>query len=140
MAASVATSSSSSLVLERVEAGEPPSAPATRVKPSRAEAAGSKQQKAKQKNKLPTFNQKGSAGHDNYPTLWGNVRISVADPDPGSGAFLNPGPGSGILNRFFPDPGSQTHIFESLVTNFWVKSSIIFEKWPKKFLHHFKNK
>ncbi len=37
---------------------------------------------------------------------------SVTDPDPGSGAFLTPGPGSGIRNRFFPDPGSQTHIFE----------------------------
>jgi hypothetical protein len=31
----------------------------------------------------------------------------------------------GIRNRFFPDPGSQTHIFESLVTTFWVRSSII---------------
>jgi hypothetical protein len=31
--------------------------------------------------------------------------ISVADPDPGSGAFLTPG--SGIRNRFFPDPGSR---------------------------------
>jgi hypothetical protein len=31
----------------------------------------------------------------------------------------------GIRNRFIPDPGSQTHIFESLVTTFWVKSSII---------------
>jgi hypothetical protein len=45
--------------------------------------------------------------------------ISVADPDPGSGAFLTPG--SGIRNRFFPDPGSQTHTFESLVTIFWAK-------------------
>jgi hypothetical protein len=37
--------------------------------------------------------------------------ISVADPDPGSGAFLtlDPDPGSGI--GFFPDPGSQPHIF-----------------------------
>jgi hypothetical protein len=41
------------------------------------------------------------------------------DSDPGSGAFLTPG--SGIRNRFIPDPGSQTHIFESLVTIFWVK-------------------
>jgi hypothetical protein len=40
-------------------------------------------------------------------------------PDPGSVAFLTPG--SRILDRFFPDPGSQTHIFESLVTFFWVK-------------------
>ncbi len=30
------------------------------------------------------------------------------------------------LGPFWPlDPGSQTHIFESLVTTFWVKSSII---------------
>jgi len=29
----------------------------------------------------------------------------VADPDPGSGAFLTPG--SGIRNKFFPDPGSR---------------------------------
>jgi hypothetical protein len=52
---------------------------------------------------------------------------SVADPDPGSDAFLTPG--SGIRNRFFPDPGprildpgSQTHIFESLVTIFVYKA------------------
>ncbi len=32
-------------------------------------------------------------------------KSSVADPDPGSGAFLTPG--SGIRNRFFPDPGSR---------------------------------
>jgi hypothetical protein len=32
------------------------------------------------------------------------VGSSVADPDPGSGAFLTPG--SGIRNRFSPDPGS----------------------------------
>jgi hypothetical protein len=35
---------------------------------------------------------------------------SVADPDPGSGAFLTSG--SGIRNRFCLNPGSQTHIFE----------------------------
>jgi hypothetical protein len=46
---------------------------------------------------------------------------SVADPDPRSGAFLTPGSGIG----FFPDPGSQTYLFESLVTIFWVKSSMI---------------
>jgi hypothetical protein len=45
------------------------------------------------------------------------VVASVADPDPGAGAFLTPGPGSGIRNKFIPDPGSrmpdsgsQTHI------------------------------
>ena len=56
------------------------------------------------------------------------VAPSVADPDPGSGAFLTPR--SEIQNRFFciPDPGFQTHIFESLVRNFWVKSSIILRK------------
>jgi hypothetical protein len=57
---------------------------------------------------------------------------SVADPDPGSGAFLTPG--SGIRNRFFPDPGSQTHIFEGLVTIFWVKTSIILGKLGQFFL------
>jgi hypothetical protein len=50
-----------------------------------------------------------------------SVGTGVADP--GSGAFLTPG--SGIRNRFYPDPGSripdpgsQAHIFESLVTIF----------------------
>ncbi len=62
----------------------------------------------------------------------------VMDPDPGSGAFLTPG--SGIRNRFFPDPGSripdpgsQTHTFESLVTIFWAKSSIILWKFDQIF-------
>ncbi len=58
-------------------------------------------------------------------------KTSVADPDPGSGAFLTPG--SGIRNRIFPDPGSQIHIFESLVTIFWVKSSIILWKLAQIF-------
>jgi hypothetical protein len=57
--------------------------------------------------------------------LW--IRIQ----DPGSGAFLTPG--SGIRNRFFPDPGSQTHTFESLVTIFWAKSSIILWKLAQIF-------
>ncbi len=39
----------------------------------------------------------------------------------------------GIRNRFFPDPGSQIHIFESLVTIFWVKSSIILWKLAEIF-------
>jgi hypothetical protein len=43
------------------------------------------------------------------------LRIRIQDP--GSGAFLTPG--SGIRNRFFPDPGSQTHMFESSVKIFW---------------------
>jgi hypothetical protein len=51
---------------------------------------------------------------------------SVADPDPGSGAFLTPG--SGIRNGFFPDPvsrisdpGSQEHILKSFLTIFFGK-------------------
>ncbi len=62
---------------------------------------------------------------------------SVADP--GSGAFLTPG--SGIRNRFFPDPGSQIHIFESLVTVFLGKKFYNSLKiGPNFFLHHFKTK
>ncbi len=57
------------------------------------------------------------------------LRIRIRDP--GSDAFLTPGPG--IRNRFFPDPGSQTHIFESLVTIFWVISSIILGKLANNF-------
>jgi hypothetical protein len=48
---------------------------------------------------------------------------SVADP--GSGAFLTPGSGIGFSESRISDPGSQTYIFESLVTIFWVKSSIV---------------
>jgi hypothetical protein len=47
---------------------------------------------------------------------------SVADPDPGSGAFLTLDPGSGEGFFRIPDLGSQTYIYESLMTNFWVKS------------------
>jgi hypothetical protein len=47
---------------------------------------------------------------------------SVADPDPGSGAFLTPGSEIGLFR--IPDLGSQTHIFESLVTIFWIKTSL----------------
>jgi hypothetical protein len=35
-----------------------------------------------------------------------NVATSVADPDPGSGAFLPPGSGIRIRDEIFPDPGS----------------------------------
>jgi hypothetical protein len=67
-------------------------------------------------------------------------RTSVANPDPGSGSFLTTG--SGIRNRFFSDPGSQTHIFESFVTIFGVKSSInnSLKIGPNFFLQHFKTK
>jgi hypothetical protein len=35
-------------------------------------------------------------------------------------------PGSGIRNTFFriSNPGSQIRIFESLMTDFWIKSTI----------------
>ncbi len=56
------------------------------------------------------------------PQIWIGIKrwqsTSVVDPDPVDPWILDP-------NRFFPDPGSQTHVFESLVTIFWVKSSII---------------
>ncbi len=49
-------------------------------------------------------------------------------------------PGSAIRNRFFPDlgsripdPRSQTHIFDGIVTIFWVKSSIILWKLAQIF-------
>jgi hypothetical protein len=35
-----------------------------------------------------------------------NTESSVADPDPGSGAFLPPGSEIRIRDEFFPDPGS----------------------------------
>jgi hypothetical protein len=57
---------------------------------------------------------------------------SAADTDPGSGAFLTPV--SGIRERFFPDPGSQAHIFESLVKILWVKSTIILCKLAQTFV------
>jgi len=60
-----ASVSGSSLVLERVEVGAAePSLTAGRLKLPRAEASGSKQQKVKQKNKPPTFNEKERVGHD----------------------------------------------------------------------------
>ncbi len=63
------------------------------------------------------------------------LQIRIRDPmpfNPGSGIRVS---GSGIRNRFFPipDPGSKTHIFDSLMNNFWVKSSIILSVLTKKF-------
>jgi hypothetical protein len=51
-----------------------------------------------------------------------NAVLRIRIRDPGSGAFLTPDPGSRIGFFRIPDPKS---IFESLVTIFWVKSSII---------------
>jgi hypothetical protein len=59
---------------------------------------------------LNTFVRKGK-DPDHRAGSGSLLLTSVADPDPGSGAFLTPE--SGIRNRFFPDPGSQDHIFKS---------------------------
>jgi hypothetical protein len=51
-----------------------------------------------------------------------NLNISVADPDPGSGAFLTTGSGirnPGWVKNQDPDP----HISESLEIIFWVKKT-----------------
>ncbi len=58
------------------------------------------------------------------------INCSVADPDPGSGAFLTPGSGIWDPEWIFSgsrisDPGSQDHILKSFLTIFLVKSSII---------------
>jgi hypothetical protein len=37
-----------------------------------------------------------------------------------------------IRDRFFPNPGFKTHIFDSLMANFWVKSTIILNVFAKK--------
>jgi hypothetical protein len=44
------------------------------------------------------------ANHARYVTV---PTVSVADPDPGSDAFLTPGPGSGIGFFRIPDLGSR---------------------------------
>jgi hypothetical protein len=69
------------------------------------------------------------------------VKSSVADPDPGSGAFLTPG--SGIRNRFFPDPGSRIpkQYFRELNDNVLHKKFYNSLKiGPNFFLQHFKHK
>ncbi len=49
--------------------------------------------------------------------LYSGSRSSVADPDPGSGAFLTPGSGIGFFRiQGVPDPGSQDHIFKNFLT------------------------
>jgi hypothetical protein len=53
------------------------------------------------------------------PPGTGTGKCSVADPDPGSGAFLIPG--SELIFFQISDPGSKTHISESLVKNFGLR-------------------
>jgi hypothetical protein len=69
--------------------------------------------------------------------LWVNFEKTVLDMNPvfGSGSgirsLLTPDPGSEIGFFQIPDIGSQTYIFESLVTIFGVKSSIILCKFAQ---------
>jgi hypothetical protein len=66
---------------------------------------------------------------------------SVADPDPGSDAFLTPG--SGIRNMFFPDLGSRipNPYFLELSDKFLGKKFYNSLKMAQIFfLQHFKNK
>ncbi len=68
------------------------------------------------------------------------VSCNVADPDPGSGAFMTSG--SGIRNRFFPDPGSRipNPHFWKLSDNFLGKKFYNSLKiGPNFFLHNFMN-
>jgi hypothetical protein len=68
---------------------------------------------------------------------------SVADPDPGSGAFLTPRPGSGIGFFRVPDLGSRIRnpYFWELSDTFLGKKFYNFLKTGQQiFLQHFKNK
>jgi hypothetical protein len=60
------------------------------------------------------------------------LRIRIRDPV----TFLPLDPGSGIGFFRIPDLGSQTQIFESLVTIFWVKSSITLRKLAQIFFYN----
>ncbi len=70
------------------------------------------------------------------------IPMSVADTDPGSGAFLTLGPGSGIRNRFFPDPRSRipTPYFLDISDKFLCKKfNNSLKSGPNFFLQHLKN-
>jgi hypothetical protein len=56
-------------------------------------------------SKLTTSAQVPLTTTANLPRVSSNLSHSVADPDPGSGAFLT--------------PGSQDHIFKTFLTIFW---------------------
>ena len=57
-----------------------------------------------------------------HVSMGGINTFSVADPDPGSGAFLTPGSGSGIRDGEKSESGMNipNRIYESLKTIFWV--------------------
>ncbi len=64
-----------------------------------------------------------------------DLSSSISDPDARSEIRCLFDPGSRIL-----DPGSQNHIFNSLLTNFWVKGTIILSVLAKKFSLPVQNK
>ncbi len=53
--------------------------------------------------------------------LFFTAAASVADPDPGSGAFLAPGSGMGNKSGSGSGMNNPDHISESLETFFWIK-------------------
>jgi len=56
--------------------------------------------------------------------------FSVADPDPGSGAFLTPGSGMGKKSGSGSGMKIPDHISKSLGTIFWVKILKFFDSDP----------
>ncbi len=59
------------------------------------------------------------------------VATSVADPDPGSGAFLTPGSGMGKKSRSGSGMNIPDHISESLEQNFGLKIRKFFDADPR---------
>jgi hypothetical protein len=55
---------------------------------------------------------------------------SIADSDPGSGAFLAPGSGIGKKSRSGSGRNNPNHISESLETTFYVKILKFFDANP----------
>jgi hypothetical protein len=48
------------------------------------------------------------------------LTTSIADPDPGSGAFMPPGSGMGKISGFVTGMNNPDHISESLETIIWI--------------------
>jgi hypothetical protein len=67
---------------------------------------------------------------DPSPLIRATIGILIVTIAIKGGHHLCCGSGSGIRCL---DPGSQTHIFESLVKIFWVKTSIILKKLAQIF-------
>ncbi len=61
-----------------------------------------------------------------------NAETSVADPDPGSGAFLTSGSGMGKQSKSGSGMNIPHHISESLETIFWVKILQFFYADPEQ--------